>query len=243
MARCRIVKPEFWDDQRLSSISFQARLTYIGIWNFCDDYGVTKASALWLKSRIFPYDDKLNMRDFKRWVAELVELRRIVEFTASGEVFYFIPNFRKHQVINRPSKTRYPEPPADILEHSRSTHGALTDEIEVEVEVEREIENKRARAREGEGSGSDFDVFWQAYPKKVGKQDARKAWGRANGTRPPTEAIVERLTQLKKSKQWNKDGGQYVPNPATWINRGGWDDELPLPSADDQCPGFDWSKP
>lgn len=239
MARCRIVKPEFWDDEKLAAVSIQARLTYIGIWNFCDDYGVTKANSLWLKSRIFPFDERITVREFEKWIKELSEIKRLLTFKAKNETFFFLPNFSRHQVINRPSRTRYPEPPDNINDGSVSTHGALTDEIEIEVEVEREIENKRAHAREGERSVSDFDSFWSAYPKKVGKIEAKKAWGRANGTRPPTEQIVAKINQLKKSKQWTKDGGDYIPNPATWLNRGGWDDECKAEVASCKAPTWD----
>ena len=246
MARCRIVKPEFWDDEKLSKISFQARLTYIGIWNFCDDYGVTKANSLWLKSRIFPYDDKLSQKEFDRWITELVDLKRVFKFSSGGDFFFYLPNFPKHQIINRPSKARYPAPPDElesaINERSMSNQGALMDEIEVEVEIEREIENNDARARAGEGSVSDFSRFWDSYPKKVGKIATEKSWNKANGKRPPLESILAKLDQLKKSPQWKKDGGQFIPNPATWINQGRWDDEAPSVQAD-ECPGFDWSKP
>lgn len=134
MARSRIIKPEFWDDERLATVSMQARLTYIGLWNFCDDYGVTKASLLWLKSRLYPFDEKVLNKDLERWLIELCNLQRIIKFSVNGDDFYYLPNFLKHQVINRPSKTRYPEPSCETIEHSLNNHGALTDEIEVEIE-------------------------------------------------------------------------------------------------------------
>ncbi len=52
MARIRTIKPKFWDDTKLSKISRDARLTYIGMWNFSDDLGVTIKNTIWLKSKI-----------------------------------------------------------------------------------------------------------------------------------------------------------------------------------------------
>jgi hypothetical protein len=75
---------------------------------------------------------------------------------------------------------------------------------------------------------SGFDEFWKAYPKKIGKQEAKKAWGRQNGNRPDIELIVSKIAELKKSSQWSKDNGQFIPHPATWLNRGGWDDEIKI---------------
>lgn len=76
----------------------------------------------------------------------------------------------------------------------------------------------------GASSSDDgFDVFWGIYPKRVGKSSALKAWKRAN--KPSLDAIIAKINALKASTQWTKDGGQFIPHPATWINRGGWDDE------------------
>lgn len=69
----------------------------------------------------------------------------------------------------------------------------------------------------------DFEYFWKAYPKRVGKAKALAAWKRAK--RPALESVLSRLDAIKASDQWRKDGGQFIPHPATWINRGGWDDE------------------
>jgi len=44
MARNRIIKPEFWADAKVGRLSFGARLLYIAMWNFADDYGIISAS-------------------------------------------------------------------------------------------------------------------------------------------------------------------------------------------------------
>jgi phage repressor protein C with HTH and peptisase S24 domain len=67
-------------------------------------------------------------------------------------------------------------------------------------------------------------VFWAAYPRKVGKVAALKAWDRAKN-RPSTADILAAIEAQKSSEQWMKDGGQYIPNPATWLNQGRWDDQ------------------
>ena len=74
-----------------------------------------------------------------------------------------------------------------------------------------------------------FERFWKEYPKKVGK-DKCLNWFK-NKSRNITEDLVnqmvESLTKWKNSEQWTKDNGQYIPNPYTWLNRGGWNDEVP----------------
>lgn len=71
-----------------------------------------------------------------------------------------------------------------------------------------------------------FESFWKAYPKKVGKQAARKAWqAKANADRPSTAEVIKAVMNQKESQQWTENNGRFIPNPATWINRHGWHDE------------------
>lgn len=70
-----------------------------------------------------------------------------------------------------------------------------------------------------------FDTFWKEYPRKVGKGDARKKFAKAL-TKTSFDNIMEALRRVKASAQWQKDGGQFVPHPATWLNQERWDDEV-----------------
>lgn len=71
---------------------------------------------------------------------------------------------------------------------------------------------------------AEFEKFWSAYPTKVGKQPARKAFDKV---KVPVETLVAAIERQKCSSQWSKDGGQYIPNPATWLNQQRWEDVLP----------------
>ena len=77
-------------------------------------------------------------------------------------------------------------------------------------------------------TGGAFDIFWEIYPKKVGKQDARRSYERATKGKGPDfkNKILKALEDQKKSEQWTREGGRFVPNPATWLNQGRWDDQL-----------------
>lgn len=77
---------------------------------------------------------------------------------------------------------------------------------------------------------SDFDRFWETYPKKVGKKNARSAWKRLKVKPPLFEQIISALERQKKSEQWLKDGGRFIPNPTTWLNGERWDDEIQEPN-------------
>jgi len=102
MARIRTIKPKFWDDEKLAKVSRDARLLYIGMWNHADDLGVILANQTWLKSKIFPYDD-ISSEELKKWLQELLDISRIITGTFRDCYYFRIPNFNKHQVINKPN--------------------------------------------------------------------------------------------------------------------------------------------
>jgi hypothetical protein len=66
-----------------------------------------------------------------------------------------------------------------------------------------------------------FADFWAAYPRRVGKLAAQKAWARAIKSQTP-EVIIATVRQTT----WPQDV-QYIPHPATWLNAGRWMDEAP----------------
>ena len=74
---------------------------------------------------------------------------------------------------------------------------------------------------------SGFDRFWQAYPRRQSKKDARKAWDTINPSAALVETILTALTWQVKQPQWTKDDGAYVPYPASWLRAERWDDECP----------------
>ena len=66
--------------------------------------------------------------------------------------------------------------------------------------------------------------------KKVGKKAAQKAYRKAN---VPAGTLLAALERQKRSDQWSRDGGRYIPNPATWLNQGRWEDEIDDPAPAD----------
>jgi hypothetical protein len=70
-----------------------------------------------------------------------------------------------------------------------------------------------------------FDQFWAEYPKKRSKGQAEKTWVKLKPDEQLFEAIMTGLERAKRSRDWIKDAGAYIPYPATWLNAKGWEDE------------------
>lgn len=68
-----------------------------------------------------------------------------------------------------------------------------------------------------------FDQFWSAYPLKKSKKDARKAFAKVKA---PLDTLLAALERQKKTPDWTKDGGRYIPYASTWLNGERWEDEV-----------------
>lgn len=71
-----------------------------------------------------------------------------------------------------------------------------------------------------------FTAFWAAYPKKIGKAAAIKAWNKLKPDVDLQERMGNALEVQKNSLQWRKDNGKYIPMASTWLNGKRWEDEL-----------------
>jgi len=72
-----------------------------------------------------------------------------------------------------------------------------------------------------------FQDFWKSYPKKQNKGDAMKAW-KTGKCDKHIDAILQSLEKHKVWQDWTKDGGKFIPHPATWLRRLGWENELEI---------------
>ena len=106
---------------------------------------------------------------------------------------------------------------------------SLPSEEEEEEETETKTESKsEAKSNPNTSRASAFDAFWKAYPKKTGKEAARKSFARAKAD---IGTMLSALEVQKQSEQWTKNNGQFIPNPTTWLNQGRWEDEVQTQSS------------
>ncbi len=71
-----------------------------------------------------------------------------------------------------------------------------------------------------------FVRFWSAYPRKRAKDDAKRRWMSLKPSEALLKVMLEAIEKQNKSAEWKKEGGKFIPYPATWLNRGQWNDEV-----------------
>ena len=117
MPRKRQIDPEYSSEEEIASLSIPARYFYILSWCYMDDAnGVLPYSPAKLKGLIFPYDDI----DVAAIIDELIKARRYLPFNHNNKKWLWCPTLLKHQVINHPSKTKYPTPTKELRDSYNS---------------------------------------------------------------------------------------------------------------------------
>jgi len=107
MARNRMIKPEFFSDEKVSKLPLGARLLFIGLWNFSDDCGVCHNNYRKILGDIFPNDDDITARQVKNWVDFLIKGGFVAEIEFNSTKFLKIKNWGRHQIVANPSKKQW----------------------------------------------------------------------------------------------------------------------------------------
>lgn len=108
MARIRTIKPEFPQSETIGSISRDARLLFIQLWTVVDDAGRARAASRLLAGVLYPYDEDAPAL-IDAWLGELEDAGLVRIYRIDGTQLLDIPNWRRHQKIDKPSPSKLPE--------------------------------------------------------------------------------------------------------------------------------------
>jgi hypothetical protein len=145
--------------------------------------------------------------------------------TINGDGFIVITNWNKRQYKSDNAYQRVKK----FREVTQKRNVSCND-IETPPDTDTYTDKKKYIKKEK--YSSDFELFWKEYPSKVAKGDAFKCWSKINGQRPDLSVI---LSAIQKQKDWRKNAnGAFRPewkHPASWLNKGCWEDEVVAPQA------------
>ena len=218
MARIRSLKPEFWSDEKLGPLRPIDRLVFLGLVSNADDAGRLIDNVKMIDAVVFP----LTSDTSKKSLDTLARLSRVIRYKdASGQSYIQVRNWDRHQKVDHPSRYVFPAPSDEVLaRHSREARDPIPYPLSP-IPDHGSPTPDRANASE---NGAAFEAFWTAYPKKRNKGDAEKAWAQMKCAGLVDE-ILAALAQAVQTLDWRKDGGKFIPYPATWLRAKGWADE------------------
>lgn len=185
-----------------------------------------------------PYTEEMLSTIFKR-PANIIRLALatfeqfgMIELTAKG---IYLPNWEKHQSADRLEAIREYRKIAKRKEREKkqlllnnvndivndmSTTSQTCQHTDIDIDID--IDNKKIYAQR-------FTEFWSIYPKKRSKGQAEKAFAKIRPDERLHNTILQSLELAKKTADWQKEKGKYIPYPATWLNAKGWEDEIEIP--------------
>ena len=79
------------------------------------------------------------------------------------------------------------------------------------------------------GAAASHDVerlekFWSAYPRKGGREKLEAVWKILLPAQELLETMLKTLEVQKKSPEWKKESGRFIPFPAKWLQDRKWED-------------------
>lgn len=235
MARIRSIHPGIWTDEAFMSVSAHARLLLMGIWTEAFDDGVFEWKTLTLKARIFPVDNV----DVNELLIELVNAGCISRIENHPKKPGVIRNFQRYQRPKKPNSSgmlthewldyvgarenqdQTDDDGSEPVPHHVGTGGEKSSQMEDGgCNRSSSLRSEDARAPE---DNSDFEEFWDAYPNKIGRPSAERAFSQAMKRTSISEIMsgVRLYAAKTDDRQWC--------SPAKWLSDDRWKDQPAKP--------------
>ncbi len=204
MARIRTIKPEFWTDETVVQLPYEARLFFIGLWNYADDSGILPNSPDRLKMQLFPADSKIDVES----TIGLLEASGLISYAQgeAGEELLMVNNFNKHQKISHPTESKF----------TPTKKRAIPERVRREVATKYGCEPGKSAKAECYYCGSPGNIYWWKLPS--GKPSAWVSFSdltldhvkaESKGGEAKKENIVLACGHCNKSKG-NKDLCEFL---------------------------------
>ena len=231
MARRRMIDPNIWESEDFSKLSIIARLLFIGMFSLADDEGKGRAKAVYLKSVVFPYDDKIRIIDVETALSEIGLNMSVTFYAHNDNSYYRLDNWSVWQRVDKPQPSKIPDPtPINDTTESFRNHSRIIPESfspkrkeekgsKEKGSKEKRKEEKETRAREG------FDLFWSVYPKRTDKAGAFKAFEKLNPDEALLSRMIDAINTAKNTDEWTREEGRYIPHASNWLNKRRWEDD------------------
>ena len=222
----RLLRESICTSESINQLSWFHEVFWYRLIVNVDDFGRLDARPAILKARLFPLKTLTNAQI----VAALNAGRSAGMFDlyeVDGHPYLQIRNWEKYQTI-RTRHSKYPSPVKESVTDDASTCKMM--QTNENICLSESNTNTNPKHNTSSAQAPDVDVrfarFWKAYPKKVSKFAAEKSFKKINPDDSLLETMINAINTAKASAQWQKENGQFIPNPSTWLNQRRWEDEI-----------------
>lgn len=227
MARIRTIKPGFWTDSKVVARTPFARLMFIGMWNFSEcDLGHLSDDAAALKRQILPDDDV----DGDGLVNELVDAGLVARIqTLSGRRYLHVVHLADHQKLDPRWSPRCPvcTETRPLSPDHTETHASDVVARQYSPQERKGQDSKRTSSTAARSTVDDPDFvrFWDVYPRKVGKGEARKVWAKLGKSGVDSREVIAGAERYRDDVARRRLGQEYIKHPGPWLNAERWTDQ------------------
>lgn len=237
MARIRTIKPEFFTSPDTAKASVEARLFYIALWCWADDWGIGEANLNALLGFAFPEDDQRERKEIQSLCKEVANTYGTLFYENNGRYFYQIPAWEDHQKTQRRAKRRNPTHDDPESQPDKRIYG------EQEVSEFKQGNSETTQGNDQEGTGEQGNIGTGEHRNMSEKADAFSSSHFASEnddteksepeeTREDILAILDRIDQHCEDHDFKKpsrtkqnvsaarlllDKDEYTVEQVTWI--------------------------
>ena len=239
--RIRSIKPEFWRSDDISSLPWDDRLIFVGLWSYVDDNGVGVDKLSSIAADLFAGDIERDPSEtfarVSRGLQNLFSSGRIDRYTVGNKKYLAVVNWDRHQRIDKPNKPRFPLPDCD-LPVIRETLARVTEKVAPGTEEQRNRGTEEQRlstlsvsdARAADVTAA-FDDAYSHWPKKTERKQALEKF-KVAAKKISLDDLAAYVFQFGDAYAATTTT-QYTPALGAWLGRERWTDELPtMPQAD-----------
>lgn len=220
----RIIKESICTSDTIEKLSWFEEVFFYRLMVNVDDYGRFDARPAILKARMFPLKASVTEKTVEQALNKLMTVGLASTYKVEDKPILQLSTWGRHQQI-RNTRSKYPGPEcADLISIDINCNQSQSTDINCTRNPIQSNPNPNPNP-------ILFDIFWTAYPKHAAKADAQKAFKALNPNDELLRTILSAIETWKKTDDWMKDGGKFVPLPATYIRGKRWEDELPKTTA------------
>lgn len=234
MARFRKIDPRIWNDQKFMDLSDQGKLCFFFLLTHPH---MTALGAM--RGTIPGLAEELGWSpEAFREAFEEAFSKGMVEHDSEAKIVA-LPNFLRYNSPESPNvvkawfsavdlipegslKTRVIARAKTYAEALSKAYAEAFREAFVKAMPNQEQEQEQDKYNVPSGV---FDLFWKSWPsnsRKGGKSKCMEVWRRHKFDSCAAQ-IMAHLDAMKKSPDWRKDDGRFVPAPLTYLNQRRWD--------------------
>ena len=230
-----IIKTEFWENDEIAELNSDTRSVYLCL---LTNPKRNTTPVFQLSDRLLSFYTGYNLDVIKICKKQLIEKKYICclrnYYVLLGEGYV---KAMKGNLTGEIEKNYFSALPVDVKNMLKNKH-ICTGVTPVRPQVYNNIDNNnnikdnnnnkdnnKDKIEQEKKNKDLFSLFWEEYPKKLNKFSAIKSFEKLKPNKNLFGVIIESIKKSKKTKEWKKENGQFIPYPSTWLNNKRWEDE------------------